>query len=225
MRRRIVTAVLTLAGASGNVLAAQTSDSDPVTCGRAREESLASDIARVSDAVALVRAAAKASGVDSVGGIVHVSPDVGVRVIGSNLPQSVADALADSLLARVAARRTAVNSRYSTLLLRLDPLPLPACGPRARRESLPRTVNVEMMPSVLRDIAIAGRAAFPARGRGLMRIVISRDAEVVSAQVLSDRSPEILETGILEIARRLRFRAAALDGVPVDVVLFIPVSF
>ncbi|MFL5381667.1 MAG: hypothetical protein ACJ8GN_04015 [Longimicrobiaceae bacterium] len=156
-------------------------------------------------------------------GLLYVAPGLGVRVIGGNLPQPLVDSLSGSLLERAAARRSATNPHFA-LLLRLDPLPLPPCGPRPRRESLPRLLNGGEMPSVLRDLTIAGRRAFPDRESAMLRIVITRDAEVASAQMVSPRSTVQLEEGVLEIARRLRFSAATLDGVPVDIVMMVPVS-
>jgi hypothetical protein len=57
----------------------------------------------------------------------------------------------------------------------------------------------------------------------MLRMVLTREAVVASAQLVSERSTVQLEEGVLEIARRLRYRPAALDGVPVDVVLWVPI--
>ncbi|MFL5381669.1 MAG: hypothetical protein ACJ8GN_04030 [Longimicrobiaceae bacterium] len=219
----LVPALAVLAAAHADRLPAQAPGPNPLSCGEVRENSLEALLGKQADMEDEVRAAAHKAGLDSVRGLVYVAPGLGARVIGGNLPQPLADSLSGSLLERLAARRSATNP-YAALLLRLDPLPLPACGPRRRRESLPRLLNTGEMPSVLRDLAIAGRRVFPHRGSAMLRIVITRDAEVASAQLLSPRSTVQLEEGVLEIARRLRFSAGTLDGVPVDIVLLIPVS-
>jgi hypothetical protein len=218
----LITALAVAAAAQASRLPAQAPEPSPLVCGEARENSLAAVMAREDGALNEVRAAARVAGLDSVHGLLYVVPGLGVRVIGGNLPQPVVDSLSSGLLERAAARRTQTNP-YAALLLRLDPLPLPACGPRPRRETLPRVLNDGEMPSVFRDLTIAGRRAFPDRGPAMLRMVLTREAEVASAQLVSERSTVQLEEGVLEIARRLRYRPAALDGVPVDVVLWVPV--
>lgn len=218
-----ITALAVLAVAHADRLPAQAPGPSPLSCGEVREPSLVATLAKQADAEDEVRAAAHRAGLDSVRGLVYVAPGLGARVIGGNLPQPLADSLSGSLLERLTARRSA--NPHAALLLRLDPLPLPACGPRRRRESLPRLLNTGELSYVLRDLAIAGRRrALPRRGSGMLRMAITRDAEVASAQLLSADATVQLEEGVLEIARRLRWSAATLDGVPVDVVLMVPVS-
>jgi TonB family protein len=192
-----------------------------LTCGEVRENSLAASLAKEAVVMDEVRAAARAAGLDSVRGLLYAVPELGVRLIGGNLPQPLVDSLSGGLLEQ-AARRSA-TSPHAALLLRLDPLPLPPCGPRPRRESLPRVLNDGEMTSVLRDLTIAGRRAFPDRGPAMLRMVLTREGEVASAQLVSSRSTVQLEEGVLEIARRVRYRPATLDQVPVDIVLFVPI--
>jgi hypothetical protein len=219
----LITALAAVAVAQASRLPAQAPGPSPFTCGEVRENSLATSLARQDSALDEVRAAARVAGLDSARGLVYVVPGLGVRVIGGNLPQPLVDSLSSGLLERAAARRTETDP-YVALLMRLDPLPLPACGPRPRRETLPRVLNDGEMRSVFRDLAIAGRRAFPDRGPAMLRMVLTREAEVASAQLVSRRSTVQLEEGVLEIARRVRYRPAALDGVPVDVVLWVPIS-
>jgi TonB family protein len=218
----LITGLAVAALAQAGRLPAQAPEPGPLTCGEVRENSLAASLAKEAVAIDEVRAAARKVGLDSVRGLLYAVPGLGVRVIGGNLPQPLVDSLSGALLEQAAARRSATNP-HAALLLRLDPLPLPACGPRPRRESLPRVLNDGEMAPVLRDLTIAGRRAFPDRGPAMLRMVLTREGEVASAQLVSSRSTVQLEEGVLEIARRVRYRPAALDQVPVDVVLFVPI--
>ena len=220
----LATGLAVAALAQAGRLSAQAPGPSPLTCGGVGERSLASILAREDSALDEVRAAARVAGLDSARGLLYVVPGLGVRVLGGNLPQPLVDSLSSGLLARAAARRSAADP-YAALLLRLDPLPLPACGPRPRprRESLPMVLNDREMPSVFRDLTIAGRRAFPDRGPAMLRMVITREAEVARAQLVSSRSAVQLEEGVLEIARRLRYRPATLDQVPVDIILMVPI--
>lgn len=145
--------------------------------------------------------------------------DVEATILRGNVP--------NSLVASVLAPRVPLAAQWPdttlTFSVRLDgPLP-----PSGGAECLPAVRNGPEFARELGRIFAAERDAPRShpRLRMTLRMLVSREGDVVYVEV-SRREPGMLrEQQVLQAARRLRFRPASVGGVPVDVWVDQPVHF
>lgn len=225
----LLTASLLLATATAAAAQETSSALDTLSCrppGRADSDPRAVRRRAARDtAFMLLEQAAGRAGVERPVGLVYVTggPDASVRTFGSNLP---ADAI-ETIAGRLQELATGSAPRGDgTLLLRLDPLPLPPCDRRPRREREPRLENAGLAQQFLQDLV----SRMPAGVRGpndqhtVLRMVLTREGEVVWIDSARRSGSTAWSAAVLREAHRFRFRVAELDGVPQDVVVVLPVQ-
>lgn len=201
--------------------ASQLSELEPLVCGT-RADSVLTAFAPHGEAMDLVLQTARRAGIQSPRGLVYVAPGFGVRSLEGNVPDSVLAPIAIQLVDLANARQTPRNPRPA-LVVRLDPLPLPACGDGPRREVRPRLRNMGGMARQLSDLAQRmNRSVFQSETLQL-RIVVSRDGRALAAEVIDSQSPLTWDEGVLQLVERMRFQAPTVDGVPQDVLVQIPI--
>lgn len=170
--------------------------------------------------------AARAAGISEPAGIVFV--DVQNRRTGAARVWSFGSNVADSLSRAVVLRRAPLLARWPDregfLNIRLDRIEFPA------------DAEVECMPVVLngaqfsRDLQReAGRLPpEPMGGRGRLtvhvKMLVTRDGEVAYATVSRRSTRSDVDRRVRELAERLRFTPAHVDGVTVDVWVEQPVE-
>jgi hypothetical protein len=173
-----------------------------------------------------VREAARAAGIAQPAGVVLVQlrdrrlEEGRVWSFRSNVPDDVSR----TVMARNAELLARWPRRDGLVNLRLD-----------AREA-PDSATVECAPVLLnptgfmRDLARALPGRFSTPGAGTRRVslhlvmLVTRDGEVAHAEFKLPGTHGNAESGILRVARRLRFRAATIENVPVDVWVEQPVE-
>lgn len=174
-------------------------------------------------ALVLVHGAARTAGVETPRGLVSVAPGDGVRIYEGNVPVAAFAGVGPALLDLVLAHR-GVDPRYreSVLLLRLDPRPLPPCGGRGRPTRDPGLRNRSEIIRLLYPIA---ERLPPGSFREELKlgIVLSRDAEILSATIVDSRTAATVTGEVMDLVRRMRFRPREIDGVPQDAMIYLPI--
>lgn len=174
-------------------------------------------------ALALVRGAARSAGVEPPAGLVSIMPGRGVRVYGGNVPEDVLTRVGGQLVdLGLAYQRLDPLLRDATLLVRLDPHPLPPCGRGPRRE---RSAMLRNRAEITRLLsAIADRLPpVPFDQELTLAIVLTRDSEVVSASFVDTRRAVFVNDEILDLVRQMRFRPKEIDGAAQDCLVLLPI--
>lgn len=140
------------------------------------------------------------------------------------LESNVRGEVIQPVLARHAAMLARWPDREPWLHVRLDG-PHPAAG--AQTECTPAVLNsaafLRELPRVLSRYG--AEPSSPPRVRVAVRMLVSREGEVVFGVVTRRDAGGDIERGVLDLTRTLRFRPATLDGVPVDVWVEQPITF
>jgi TonB family protein len=165
-----------------------------------------------------LRDAARAAGVAEPSGIVFAefrsrrTGEARVWSFRSNLDESAARA--------VFARRAPLLARWpgreDLIHLRLDEVEPPDT---VTMECMPSLLNAQEFQQDLRRIS-ARRTTTPggpARVALTIKMLVTRDGEVAYAELARRSADGDVDRAVLEAARRLRFRPAMIEDVPVDV--------
>lgn len=175
-------------------------------------------------ALVLVRGAARSAGVESPAGLVSIALGEGVRTYGGNVPSEALADVGPPLLDLVLAHRSVdPRNRDAMLLLRLDPHPLPPCGDRGRRNRPPVLRNRGEISRLLSTVA-GKLPPGPFRAELKLGIVLTRDAEVAAATIIDSRTATAVSGEVLDLVRRMRFKAGEIDGVTQDCVVYLPIT-
>ena len=136
----------------------------------------------------------------------------------------------ETLVREVAARQAdllaILPERNRTLHFRLDPVP--SVDPRPSVECEPRVLNVAVFRDELARIAQMERplpAGTEPRVRMRLRMLVSREGEVVYAVVSRRGAVGRLDDEVVRAARVLRFAPAMLGDTAMDVWAELPVNF
>lgn len=166
-----------------------------------------------------IQAVLRAHG-QSIGGLLMVDVDSTRRgkvlFMETQIPDSTR-AAATALVARYLGTLRA--GRAYQALVRIDG-EYPAMTP-GRRHCRPELANPDtmsrMMHVVLERHPEAGRHQQPVPKRATVRMVVTREGSVAYAEVERPTGDPFIDQYVEEIAYRLRFRPATLDGEPFDV--------
>jgi TonB family protein len=173
-----------------------------------------------------ITSAVRAAGVAEPKGIVVVDVDSArkpyIHPLDINFPVEVLQSVAPRLLAQ-AASIPGVTLGCNGVYLRLDPLPLPTGARRRdRAEVMPRLANVDEIREVMKSWDRRNRGA-----AGLTTIVegyITRDGYPAHPRVLESSGVLAMDEAALRIFEMLKFHPASIGGVPVDVVVALPIT-
>ncbi|HEX2080572.1 MAG TPA: TonB family protein [Longimicrobium sp.] len=184
-------------------------------------------IAAIQDSLRTeLTAAAREAGIAEPAGLFAIQ--IRDRRSGAAQARAFAANVSDDVVARVLAARAPLLARWPEesewLHVRLDGPP-PSADPRV--ECVPAVENINWFA---REMAqLLNREQTPASGmagaRLVVRMLVSREGDVVFATLARPSPRPGLNDGVLRIARDLRFRPATADGVPVDVWVEQPVEF
>lgn len=169
--------------------------------------------------------AARAAGIDAPTGLVVVMMDrdggrAVLRAHQSNLPEGALAVAAPHVAGLAAAFPGEGRIRA---VVRLDPLPLPACrSGRERREREPRFSSPEQGRDRLRRLAEAHAGRRVGIGQLVLYMAVTREGELAYVEVESGEGEIIPEDALGEALRGVRMRPAALDGVPQDLIVGAP---
>ncbi|HYW09496.1 MAG TPA: energy transducer TonB [Longimicrobium sp.] len=171
-----------------------------------------------------ITSAVRAAGVAEPKGIVVVDVDSAgkpyIHPLDINFPVEVLQSVAPRLLAQ-AASVPGVTLGCNGVYLRLDPLPLPTRA-RDRAEVRPRLKNVDELRAVMKSWDRHNRGA-----AGLTTVVegyITREGYPAHPRVLDSSGVLAMDEAALAIFGMLRFHPASIGGVPVDVVVRLPIT-
>jgi|GEM_PF-3786966 len=172
-----------------------------------------------------ITSAVRAAGVAEPKGIVVVDVDSArkpyIHPLDINFPVEVLQSVAPRLLAQ-AASIPGITLGCRGVYLRLDPLPLPAgTRRRDRAEVMPRLANVDEIREVMKSWDRRNRGA-----AGLTTVVegyITRDGYPAHPRVLESSGVLAMDEAALRIFEMLKFHPASIGGVPVDVVVALPI--
>lgn len=174
----------------------------------------------VRDAIrATMVTAAGAAGVAEPRGLVVIMLDRDgsepiFRMVEGNLPEE-ALALAAPHVAGLAAAWP--GEGRIRLVVRLDPLPLPACrGPRGRRHTDPRFVRPDEGREMLCQLGRRHAGRRVGLGQLVLWVALSRDGRVAYSEIESGEGVLIPEYDLLAPMATLQMRPATLDGIPQD---------
>jgi TonB family protein len=172
-----------------------------------------------------VEEAARAAGISEPAGLVVIelrnrrTGEARVSLFGSNVPEAVA--------AQAVERRAQTLVRMprdqALLHVRLDPLPMGPLG----RACMPSLLDPQLFTTRLWEIThrlppVSQESA--ARLSARVRMLVTRDGEVVYATLVRRSSRGDVDREVLELVRELRFAPARVNDVPVDVWVEQPVE-
>ncbi|HLM66879.1 MAG TPA: TonB family protein, partial [Longimicrobium sp.] len=193
--------------------AAETAAGERAALRRAVADSVESD----------VKAAALRAGIQAPAGLVlleiqdRATGRAQIHLYESNVRESfVRDALA-----RHAALLATLSPAENTLHFRLEAVPMPS-GDAVVVECQPRLTNPDRLSRDLQRFVQEEGGGIPGNTR--LRMLVTREGEVVYAEVLPRSSRPALDRMLTRTARGLRFRPATLQGVPIDVWVEQPVA-
>ncbi len=175
-----------------------------------------------------IRSALQAAGVSEPEGLVIVTAEQGgaapvIRAFGVNFPTAVLDAAAPVLVERMKGLPERQGGRVASVL-RLDTTALPAArADGRRRECRPALLNRDLIASELQNWASSTRDAEHIARPALVGLAVARDGSVVYSEIARSSGSEPLDRVALELASRLHFRAASLDGATRDVWAVLPI--
>jgi TonB family protein len=193
--------------------------SEPARPPRAGEAARTSLRSAVRDSLLTdLRDAARAAGVAEPEGIVFA--ELRDRRTGEARTWSFRSNVDAAVVRAVFARRAPLLARLprgeDLIHLRLDEVEPPDT---VTMECMPSLLNVQEFQQDLRRIS-ARRTATPggpARVALNIKMLVTRDGEVAYAELGRRSSDGDVDRAVLEAARRLRFRPAMIENVPVDV--------
>lgn len=165
-----------------------------------------------------LRVAGRAAGIAEPAGIVFA--ELRNRRTGEARVWSFRSNVDASVVRAVFARRAPLLARWPDgehlIHMRLDVVEAPDS---VTMECSPRVLNLQEFHQDLRRIS-ARRAATPggpARVAVNIKMLVTRDGEVAYAELSRRSTDSDVDRAVLEAARRLRFRPAQIEDVPVDV--------
>jgi TonB family protein len=171
---------------------------------------------------------ARAHGTTMPTGILYVDADSmrqgTVRFIESNLSPEAVEAATRRVGDYLTTRET---GRPYKSLIRIDQdYQAPAPG---RRNCGPRLLSVQLMVDliqrVLRAYPAARTQAGPMTKRVMVQLLVNRTGSVAYVEVERPTGDQHIDPYVPAIAEQLRFAPAALDGVPYDVLIRLPLNF
>lgn len=188
------------------------------TCSAATPADSAQEAVR--DAIrATMTTAAAAAGVPDPHGLVVImmdrdGADPVFRMVEGDLPDA-ALALAAPHVAGLAAAWP--GEGRIRLVVRLDPLPLPACRPgRVRRRTDPRFVRPDEGREVLCQLGRRHAGSRVGLGQLVLWFALARDGRIAYAEIETGEGGLIREGELLAPLGTLEMRPPTLDGVPQD---------
>ena len=136
------------------------------------------------------------------------------RLVEGNLPDAALSLAAPHVAGLAAAWPGEGRIR---LLVRLDPLPLPACRPgRQRRSTDPRFVRPDEGREVLCQLGRRHAGSRVGLGQLVLWVALTREGRVAYAEIESGEGELIPEHALLAPTATLQLRPAQLDGDPQD---------
>lgn len=171
-------------------------------------------------------AAAEARGIAEPAGLVAVQ--IRDRRAGTAQARTFGVNLSDDVVAQVVSARAPLLARWPEesewLHVRLDG-PHPPASPRL--ECMPAVENAQWFARQLTRILNDERTprGAMANARIVVRMLVSREGDVVFATLLQPGPRPSVNEGVLRAVRDLRFRPLTVDGVPVDFWVEQPVEF
>ncbi|HEX8450795.1 MAG TPA: TonB family protein [Longimicrobium sp.] len=176
-----------------------------------------------------LQSALRAAGVSDPKGLVIVTTERGggapvIRSFDLNFPTAALGAVAPVLAEHMKELPERQGGRVASVL-RLDTTALPpARADGRRRDCRPVLLNRDLIVSELQRWAASTPQAERVPRPVLVGIAVSRDGRVLYAEVARSSGSEAVDRFALELAERLSFRAATLDGVTRDVWAVLPIT-
>lgn len=164
-----------------------------------------------------LREAARSAGIAAPRGIVFAEVGSGrARARVWSYRSNVPDQLSSAVMERHREQLSRWTERNGLLNLRLDP---PAAPDSATVECMPVLVNADELARELRRIS-APPSSTPGATRTVslrVTMLVTREGEVAHAALDPSTADRDLDRALLQVVRRLRFRPAAIQNVPLDV--------